>query len=357
MILFISSFPDDKSSRDGMMQRIAAVDGHFTGLERVYLAIRFFGHLRRRKSVLKEGLTEQRVNFFLHFPRILRLGLKATAIYVHSVHNGFRALPLYLLRNVITDMHGLFPEEQAYYGKKWAAIVYGCIEMIALWKSREIIVVSQAMADHLHGKYGRIRAGIRTVPIFEDLPIGLGERRNSTPLAVIYSGGVQEWQNIDLMMGAISRSSLDMTTVILTPDRKYMERKAAEYGLMEKVTIRSVPKCDVYRHYLRTDLGFILRDESPVNRAACPTKLVEYLASGVIPIVLNPDIGDFKRLGYSYVTLEGLEKGVIPTGLELEEMRRNNYRVIDAMRGQAAETMGLMVADLVEKGTRGEAAS
>ena len=35
------------------------------------------------------------------------------------------------------------------------------------------------------------------------------------------------------------------------------------------------------------------REEILVNAVACPTKLVEYMYWGVVPVVITPNIGDF----------------------------------------------------------------
>lgn len=351
MILFVANYPDKEGEKDGMMQRVVAVDRHFTRNERVYLAISFFGNLRRRTEKLSDKLSVHKVNFFLHFLLILRLGFSARGIYVHSVHNGFRALPLYLCRNIVTDLHGVFPEELGYYGKKTGSALYGVIERIAIRGSRSVIVVTDAMADHLRTKYGDFPAGIYTIPIFDDFTIGRKETGSaSDTLVAIYSGGAQKWQNIDLMMDAMARARTDFSFVILTPDVPFFERKVAEYGLAGRVKVLTVQKSDVYGHYLRSDLGFVLRDDSVVNRAACPTKLVEYLASGVIPVVLQPEIGDFARRGYAWIGLEQFVSGDLPSKEKLEEMRVNNYRLVRCMRDSADEAMQRMVTEFTAAG-------
>lgn len=352
MILFISRYPDKENEKDGMMQRVAAVDRHFADRRRVYLWIMFFGNARHRSEQLSERLSILRVNFFLHFFLILRLGFSARGIYVHSVHNGFRALPLYLHGNIFTDLHGVFPEEMAYYGKKFASVLYGVIEWTAIRRSRAVIVVSDAMADHLRAKYGGFRAAIYTVPIFDDFSDYTTARRKTDTPVVIYSGGSQKWQNIELMLDAMARTRQQYSFIILTPDTPFFERKATVYGLEGRVKILSVPKGAVYGHYLHADLGFVLRDDSIINRAACPTKLVEYLACGVIPIVLQPEIGDFDRLGYGWIGLEKFVNGELPSGEELETMRLNNYRLLRSMRESAGVTMRLMVAEFAMTGDR-----
>jgi glycosyltransferase involved in cell wall biosynthesis len=349
MILFISNYPDKEGEKDGMMQRVLAVDGHFSARDRVYLGIRFFGNLRQRKEETSDRVTVYRVNFFLHFLTIMRLGSAARGIYVHSIHNSFRALPLYLFRNVITDLHGVFPEELRYCGKRAGSLLYGTVEWVAVRCSRALVVVTDAMAEYYRTKYGRFKAVMHTIPIFDDFPIGRsGETETAQPVTAIYAGGMQKWQNVDLMLQSLSRARQGVSCVILTPETEAFTRKLAGYGMINAVTLRSVAKSEVYNQYQRADLGFILRDDSIVNRVACPTKLVEYLACGVIPVVLQPLIGDFAARGYSVLSLERFDSGDLPSREEMEAMRRNNYRIIGEMRDAAAQAMKRMIAGFTE---------
>ena len=64
--------------------------------------------------------------------------------------------------------------------------------------------------------------------------------------------------------------------------------------------------------YTKCHYGFILREDIVVNRVACPTKLVEYLAMGVVPIVDSANIGDFRTMGMRSITLEQLLRGDLP---------------------------------------------
>jgi hypothetical protein len=348
MILFIANYPDKSGEKDGMAQRVIAIDGYFAQRERIYLGIRFFGNLRLRTFQPAEKLRVYKVNFFLHSLLILYLGCKARGIYVHSVHNGFRALPYYILRykNIFTDMHGVFPEELDYYGKKTASWLYGIVEKITVRGSRATIVVSNAMGKHLCKKYGNLRCRMYIIPIFDDVTIeeARAGRRQGMP-SFIYSGGAQKWQNLDLMMESVKKVHRLCSVTILTPEIEIFRQKLQEHGLARTVQVLSVPKHGVYDYYCRSDLGYILRDNSIVNRAACPTKLVEYLACGVIPIVLQPEIGDFADMGYSCITLDRLADGKLPSGEELAAMRDNNYRIIREIRTSARTALQKMLAD------------
>jgi hypothetical protein len=85
-------------------------------------------------------------------------------------------------------------------------------------------------------------------------------------------------------------------------------------------------------HYLAHEYGFVLRDESLVNRVACPTKLVEYLYWGVLPVVITPRIGDFDAGSLRAVTLEQFLRGELPDAASRPlRMRRHNQTAVLAL--------------------------
>jgi hypothetical protein len=84
--------------------------------------------------------------------------------------------------------------------------------------------------------------------------------------------------------------------------------------------------------YSAADFGFIVRDKSPVNGVACPTKLIEYLCYGVIPIVELVEIGDFAAYGYEYVSLADFNEGFFPDHASRGWMIKRNLEVARSMR-------------------------
>lgn len=86
--------------------------------------------------------------------------------------------------------------------------------------------------------------------------------------------------------------------------------------------------------YQTAHYGFVLRDDITVNNVACPTKLVEYLQYGILPILLTPNIGDFAARGMEYLPLEDLLAGKLPS----EEQRRQ-------MAARNGEVLGLLLQD------------
>jgi len=92
---------------------------------------------------------------------------------------------------------------------------------------------------------------------------------------------------------------------ILTGNLSEMESIFSTRGLYPnpKIEILSLSPEELKRYYVKAHYGFILRDDVVVNRVACPTKMIEYLNYGMIPVVLSPFVGDFDEMGYEYVKL------------------------------------------------------
>ncbi|GFO56564.1 hypothetical protein GMSM_35710 [Geomonas sp. Red276] len=342
MMLFVADYPGPHNEKDGMMQRIAAIDNRFSSVNRSYLKVSLVGNLKAGKERRSELLTIYRLNLFLHLPLILYLALTARCIYVHSVGNALAILPLYIFRRCVTDMHGVVPDEFQMAGRRLAAWRYRLVERVAVKNSLAIVTVSGAMADHYLRKYGIPRDRVVNVPIFDEA--GAVPRRESTGNAplVVYAGGTQAWQNVDLMVSTIKEVGARCRFLILTGDVTGFREKLSDHSTSE-IEIKSVPKKEVYCYYAQADLGFVLRDDDLVNRVACPTKLVEYLSCGVIPIVIQPAIGDFDTFGYCYLTLADFLHQELPSPERLEEMREKNYRVIEEMKSSALSEMQRLV--------------
>ena len=88
---------------------------------------------------------------------------------------------------------------------------------------------------------------------------------------------------------------------------------------------------DLYKAYETCDFGFVLRDSSPVNYVACPTKIIEYLRFGIIPVLKSEEIGDFIALGMQYIPYTDLMNGLKITEQERKAMVEQNYLILDKL--------------------------
>ena len=131
------------------------------------------------------------------------------------------------------------------------------------------------------------------------------KQETSEVIEVLYSGGIQEWQNIDLMLEVIANNlSSGIHYTILTGDKKVFEQKIKKKGIDHKyISVDRREPSVLWKDYLKADYAFILRDDNIVNNVANPTKMIEYLFYGLVPIILSPNIGDFKEMGYEYLAL------------------------------------------------------
>lgn len=348
MLLIAGAYPTAETERDGMAQRVRAIDARLTGIGRTYLEVRWRRNLWPRRSHPAPMVTRWEINAFLHAPWILILGLRARALYIHSAYNGLFVWWLCPFCPTVTDWHGLVSLEVAAGGHRWRALGYRLVEAILLRHSRRIVVVSAAMGEHL-GSRGAAAERVLVIPVLPPVPAAeaLPQRERKT---VIYSGGVQVWQNVGLMAEAIREAPQDLRFVMLSGSPEQLGRALEAGHCRQRVELGSVRASEVPSWLQRAEFGFVLRSDSAINRVACPTKLAEYLDSGVIPIVLHPEIGDFARSGYAYLPLRRLRLGDLPGAAECEAMRRNNYAVMQRLRQQAEATacdlVGFLVATL-----------
>jgi hypothetical protein len=336
MLVFIAPYPDCHNEQDGMIQRIASIDSNFETENRVYLDIsfrRFF----KKSIIIKNNLTVYQLNFFFSFLIILSVVAKARLLYVHSVYNALKVLPFFYFKKVILDMHGVVPEEMLFEGGNIAAYVYNWVEKIAVEKSYSIISVTKIMQEHFKKKYGRNCTADLVIPIItqgvnaQDLCC---KNQEDSPL-VIYAGGIQKWQNVPKMLEAV-KCNLSVRYRFLTGKPDEMLRLAENYGI-DNLEVKSVSPALVEKHYLESDYGFLLRDDILLNRVACPTKGIEYLANGVVPIVLSKDVGDFSRHGYQFIRYEDFILSKLPSLSELNKMKNRNYSVIQSIQNEMKE--------------------
>ncbi len=341
MLLFVAPYPDKSNEKDGMMQRIAAIDKIFSSHERIYLQLSYIQNIVPTIERKSDLVRVYRLNLIAHFLYLVYLAKKAKFVYVHSVYQAKTIKFLYYLcNNIITDMHGLVPEEETFKGNIKYSKIFNNVEHIVLNKSKLVVTVTHAMIDHFRNKYGNTQTILCNIPIFNTIPDKrIKLHRPTRKLNVVYAGGTQKWQNVDRMIDAI-KSTIDLYNfTILSSDPEYFEQKFKDLGIDDKVTLASVLQDKVYDYYAEADLGFILRNDVIINNVACPTKLVEYLSCGVVPIVIQPNIGDFLKYNYCYVLLEEFLKGVSFSTEELEEMINQNNKVMQFLHQEVEENI------------------
>ncbi|MDE2361421.1 MAG: hypothetical protein KGM42_01985 [Hyphomicrobiales bacterium] len=227
------------------------------------------------------------------------------------------------------------------------AMLYDGHEREAVMKSDVVVCVSKEMQLHLAAKHAVPLDRFLVCPIFPRTPPALrspddDEARETTRPLVIYAGGTQVWQRIGDMARAIASLRNRMDFLCLTPHPDVLrahlrEAKVPEWEIQRNVY--SASHADVLAKYRLAQYGFLLRDGSIVNRVSCPTKLVEYLAHGVVPVLESESVGDFIAHGMRFLKVRDLEAG-IPDEATRREMVEANYKVLKRLADQSRYGLG-----------------
>jgi hypothetical protein len=125
----------------------------------------------------------------------------------------------------------------------------------------------------------------------------------------IYAGNTQKWQNIDLMIEVIARCGDHMYVIILSSAIDDFRLRLRARGI-DSVLLYYATQDELYKFYSVANYGFLLRDDNIVNNVANPTKLVEYLKYGIVPVVITTKTSDLKPLEVE--TLQAQEMGEAP---------------------------------------------
>ena len=223
------------------------------------------------------------------------------------------------------------------YADPFGAQTHEAYEELLFRRAGRVICVSQAMADHMTAKYGSPRVPPVICPIFVGDHQARPQSRTYRDRArIIYAGGTHRWQQIPKMLDLVVafRDRFDFT--MYTPDPALIRRELEARGVRDdgSVVNDSVTPEAVQRALPNYDFGFLLREDTVVNRVSCPTKLVEYLLHGVIPI-MEAAVGDFNAAGLRYVPVEDFRLGNLPDIQLRREMAEANREILAAMERSA----------------------
>jgi hypothetical protein len=315
MIVVVGPDPRQYGVHDGFMQRIAAIDGAFVGFDIVHVD---------ESTPLAEVVDRFE---------------QARLIYVHSIYQSKWILPTYryFAHKIVTDLHGAVPEELALCGSSRKSRRLSEVEAEVFARGRYFIAVTNMMKEHFTRKYSDQAKWIvlPTVRFNDPLEKRAAPTTSKTRPKIIYLGSGHRWQNVDRMVNLINSLAGEFTFTLLTPQPKCFSRISTK--AKQHTDIRCVGHSRLDSELASADLGLVLRDDSVVNSVSCPTKLVDYLRNGVVPVVLTPEIGDFQRLGFRYVVYEHLLEHGTHAIADYADAAQTNRMVYRRLEGIADE--------------------
>lgn len=337
------------NERDGYIQRIKRIDEEiFEGYVRIY----FLEDGKRSEKISIEKIDDK--HYFicynsqdarqreLVFQWVGMCGL----MYVHSINRfmfdsvNVDMCQLLAQPNIKTiwDVHGSVPEEYEMYGNDVGRQIGDDVESFFYHHIDVIVVVNEAMKRHLLKKHGETSAQFIVLPIFNIDVRRYYERtadsrtKKERP-TIVYAGGTQKWQNVALMQQIIRKTEDTCDYRMFVPDPAAFNAFWNE-EMPSNVFVDSCSPEELNEEYRCCDYGFVLRDDSVVNYVACPTKMVEYIQFGIVPIMKSKQIGDFVELGMQYVDYQDFLDGKIPTEEERTILAKKNYSILETLQAE-----------------------
>ncbi len=336
-ILFLAPYFSGERLRDGYFQRVQAIDSLLSDqCLRIYAS--WLDCDQETRLMQCHVMDDNHLEIVYPHPHSLydeAIGIiakQAGMVYHHSItfFNEHASLLSDIIK--IFDMHGAYPEEERLYGRTEQAARDEYHEQLAMEHGQAVICVTNAMKEHLLAKYPSAHIPMLILPIFNHTASFVDERINDCSEGhkpvVVYAGGMQKWQCVKEMQHAIYRCLEQYEFHIFTgnPEEfwKTWHLPRPKKGLL----VAARTKEALQQEYQQCQYGFLLRQDITVNHVACPTKLIEYMEYGIIPIMSTSRVGDFVQNGMQYVSLNDFIHGKLPSEQERKAIATRNREVL-----------------------------
>ena len=329
-IAVVAPFPHPHLTFEGWMTRIAHIDAQLAGAPRIYLHFSE-GHDDSQSAVVEhdteraEALLTPGGDASTAF--VSRLADTVDAFYVHTLHLAEHRPPVAGHRQGLRRLHGVTPEEE---GAARPTASSGAVRSGRAGGSPRRGLLHRRQPGHDRALRGKVSVAQSTVADRagrSELPRGRfvprAARRRPPPGSAVQrrrAGVAEPGRNAG--SGRLAGDAVEFRFILARPRRDPAPDRGA--GPDAAPLVDCCSKEDLPAVYEAADLGLILRDDSPVNRVACPTKLAEYLFFGLIPVVRSPRLGDFQELGYAFITEQEFRAGFIPDAASRRWMAEQN---------------------------------
>ncbi len=185
---------------------------------------------------------------------------------------------------------GIWPEESMLrYGSRLRFWLQSYLEKKALKKADFVFFVSESMKKHFESKYKLHFDGkCYIMPCANEPfhPSAFDAPGKYDHNVFCYAGALSEWQCFEQTVAlykTIETQRPDSRLLLLVKDREQALAMLQKYKVknysIDYVAVDQLPKA-----LEQAKFGFVLRQESPINAVATPTKVATYLCNGLIPI-------------------------------------------------------------------------
>ena len=212
-------------------------------------------------------------------------------LYIVTILDDVIKLRLRGRRNICCWYQGILPEESFMRNSsKFRFYALSVQERFSLNQCRINFFVSQAMLDHYNRKYKKqYNENSYILPCFnteinESAFFFKEKYRNNY---FVYAGGLQVWQCFNQTLSVYKRIEdlqyPDTKLIVMTKDQDLASEMIRAVGIKNYETGYTSPK-DLPNVLSKVKFGFVLREDTPVNKVSTPTKISTYLSCGIIPI-------------------------------------------------------------------------
>jgi glycosyltransferase involved in cell wall biosynthesis len=220
--------------------------------------------------------------------------------------------PYFRRAGIVADMRGAWPEERLFergaaspesaapeVQEEYAATVAAL--HAAVGSVSELLTVSKPMMSWLRemgigGRVTYVPCCVRSTTYDPAARVATRERLGlSDRLVFVYAGTVLGYQHLEdgalAFFAEVRAQAPDAFLLFATRQREQAQQLVDASGLpASSVAVVSVPQTEVPQLLAGADAGLLLRRPSRLNRLSQPTKLAEYLASGV-PVIVSRGTG------------------------------------------------------------------
>ena len=211
-------------------------------------------------------------------------------VYVVAVSPSVMYLKRKGAKHIVFWAQGIWPEES--YMRNHNKISYwvcGMIEKYALKEAERVFAVSDSQVRHYEKKYGlSLNDKTYVMPcsnetMHEESFFVEGKYKNPV---FVYAGSLAKYQCIDMMLDAFSRIQQVQpnSSLLFYTGQQDEARALIEQWNLDNVTIGYTEPDELNAVLAKAKYGFVIRDDSEVNRVATPTKISSYISNGVIPV-------------------------------------------------------------------------
>lgn len=247
-------------------------------------------------------------------------------VYVVAVAPSVMHLKRKGAKHIVFWAQGIWPEES--YMRNHNKVSYwvcGLIEKHALKEAERVFAVSNSQVRHYEKKYRlSLRDKTYVMPcsnetMHEESFFFEGKYENPV---FVYAGSLAKYQCIDMMLEAFSRIQQVQpnSSLLFYTGQQDEARALIEQWDLNNVTIGYAVSDELGTVLAKAKYGFVIRDDSEVNKVATPTKISSYISNGVIP-VYSRSIEAFDETSGDIIRLPYRESSLVDDFLSLENRR------------------------------------